>query len=172
MADVVIGAPGITIRDAAPASTFVVCGEAPALADACAALSAPQPQPCASSSGEEASVLWLGPDRLLVIGSVRIGDKLQGALAGHAHALVDVNASEVALELEGAAAERLLACGVMLDLDARVFPAGACVRTLFGKAPVLLWRRRADLFVMRAPRSYGAYLRGLLAEGARGLEPA
>ena len=172
MADALIEAPGIIVRDAAPASAFVICGAAAALARACAALGASLPQPCDSSPGEEADILWLGPDRLLMIGSVLTGDKLQGALAGDAHALADVSASEVALELEGAAAERLLACGIMIDLNARVFPAGACVRTLFGKAPVLLWRRRTDLFVLRAPRSYAPYVRGLLAEGARGLEPA
>jgi sarcosine oxidase subunit gamma len=108
----------------------------------------------------------------LALGSAQTGSRLQGALAGQAHALVETSASEVALELEGAAAERLLACGVMVDLDARAFAPGACVRTLFGKAPVLLWRLRTDLFVLRTPRSYASYVRRLLAEGARGLEPA
>lgn len=172
MADALIAAPDLAVRDVAAGRAFVVCGAASALAAACAALGASPPQACAAAVGDEASVLWLGPDRLLILGSAQTGVRLHGALAGYAHALVDASESEVALELEGAAAERLLACGVMLDLDARVFPPGACARTLFGKAPVLLWRRRADLFILRAPRSYAPYLRGVLAEGARGLAPA
>ena len=172
MADALINAPEIIVRDVAPTRAFVVCGAPSALAAACAALGASRPQPCDSASGDEASVLWLGPDRLLILGSAQAGPRLLSALAGHAHGFVDASESEVALELEGPAAERLLACGVMIDLDARVFPPGACARTLLGKAPVLLWRRRADLFILRAPRSYASYLRGFLAEGARGLEPA
>ncbi len=168
----ILTTPDAVLRVAAPSCAFVICGKAAALAAACAALGLSRPQPCASSQSGQTSVLWLGPDRLLALGSAQTGSRLQGALAGQAHALVETSASEVALELEGAAAERLLACGVMVDLDARAFAPGACVRTLFGKAPVLLWRLRTDLFVLRTPRSYASYVRGLLAEGARGLEPA
>ena len=74
-----------------------------------------------------------------------------------------------ALELEGPAAADLLSSAVMLDLDAGAFPAGSCARTLFGKAPALLWRPESARFVLRTPRSCARYALGLLKAGAAGL---
>ena len=42
-----------------------------------------------------------------------------------------------------------------------------CTRTLFAKADIVLWRTAADAFHVEMWRSFGDYVRALLAEVAR-----
>ena len=166
-----IEAPGVRVLALAPAPAFLLCGDAPTLALACAALGVDPPAPCASRAAGPLAVLWLAPDRLLLLGDAQAASRLRAPLGERPHALVDVSDGEAALELEGPAAARLLACAIMLDLDTGAFPPGACARTLLGKAPALLLRTGEARFVLRTPRSYATYACALLAEGARGLAP-
>ena len=112
--------------------------------------------------------LHLAPDEWLLIGPVAAGAALAGRIASSAsniaHSLVDVSDRQLALELSGASAPDALAAGCPLDLDAARFPTGACTRTLFGKAAILLWRTDdAPTFRVEFGRSYADYVGRLLA---------
>ena len=113
------------------------------------------------AAGQGVTALWLGPDETLLVGAAQ---DLPEALHGLAHALVDVSHRDVALDVEGPGAAQLLASAIMLDLAPGAFPEGACARTLFGKAPVLVWRRGVEAFQLQTPRSCGVYVRDLLRE--------
>jgi sarcosine oxidase subunit gamma len=128
---------------------------------------------CRAAAEGESAVLWLGPDEWLLISAEHRADEtaaaLAAALAGLAHALVDVSHRQVALEVSGADAPALLASGCPLDLETQAFPVGMCTRTLLAKAEIVLWRTRAEAFRLEVWRSFAPYVSAFLAEAARGL---
>ena len=112
----------------------------------------------------------MGPDEWLLIAedaAPGIGAKLEAALAGVPHSLVDVSHRQCAIEVSGAGAARLLNAGAPLDLDLAAFPVGMVARTLLLKAEIVLWRPRAGALPRRdrtlvrplcrgRPRRFGA----------------
>jgi sarcosine oxidase subunit gamma len=124
---------------------------------------------CRAETGNGRATLWMGPDEFLLIaadagsGEAVIG-KLEQALAGQPHALVDVSHRQFALEVRGPKAEVILSAGCPLDLGLAAFPVGMCTRTLFAKADVLLWRTGENTFHMEVWRSFQGYVSGLLGE--------
>ena len=85
----------------------------------------PPTRPLASAAEGPRAALWLGPDEWLLIAEDEPADlasRLEAALAGVFHALVDVSHRQVAIEVAGPGAARLLAAGVPLDLDLVGFP--------------------------------------------------
>ncbi|HEY8579278.1 MAG TPA: sarcosine oxidase subunit gamma family protein [Beijerinckiaceae bacterium] len=167
-----ISAAGVRIVAAPPSVRWLVQGRA-AQAVAARACGLPAPAPMRAQAAGDLAVLWLGPDETLIVAPPGndVGGRLAAALADAPHGLVDVSQRDAGLDVAGPAAADLLACAVLLDLDPRAFPPGACARTLAGKAPVLLWRRAAETFRLETPRSFAPYLRDLLREGLRGLGP-
>jgi sarcosine oxidase subunit gamma len=97
---------------------------------------------CRSETSGSRAALWLGPDEWLLIG----GEANAWRVEGVAVSLVDVSHRSIALELEGEGAEDVLTSACPLDLDSATFPAGTCVRTLFGKCEIVLWRTAIDAF--------------------------
>ncbi len=125
----------------------------------------------AGVSGERAA-LWLGPDEWLLLAPLAqsgLAQRIERALAGLPHSLVDVSHRQVALLLEGPAAATLLASGCALGLDAAAFPISMCTRTMLSKAEVLLWRTAADSFRLEVWRSFAPYVTQFLSEAARGI---
>jgi sarcosine oxidase subunit gamma len=118
-------------------------------------------------------VLSLGPDEYLFIvpedEAATFQAALRAALRDVPHSLVDVSHARVALDLRGPHAEWLLAAACPLPLDVETFPVGACTRTLFAKAAILLWRIAPDVFRIEVARSYCRYVVDLLVEVAREL---
>ena len=88
----------------------------------------------------------------------------QQALGGLPHALVDISHRQIALRLGGPHAADILSGACPLDLGIAQFPVGACTRTVFAKADVVLWRTAADTFQLEVARSFGAYVSDLLRE--------
>jgi sarcosine oxidase subunit gamma len=129
---------------------------------------------CRSAEGDARAALWLGPDEQLLL--VQQSDwesasqALRTRLAGLPHALVDISARQIALQVSGTQAADLLNCGCPLDLHPLVFPVGMCTRTLFGKAPIVLWRTAVDTFHIDVWRSFAPYVLQLLRESARDFE--
>ena len=78
------------------------------------------------------------------------------------HALVDVSHRDKAFLVRGPTAALTINAGCPLDLQLAAFPAGACTRTLLGKAEIVLWRPTAEEFQIRTPRSFAAYVRDFL----------
>ncbi|MDE2218997.1 MAG: sarcosine oxidase subunit gamma [Gammaproteobacteria bacterium] len=130
---------------------------------------------CRAATRGEWAALWLGPDEQLLVGMnsshAQFEPRLAGALAGIAHALVDVSHRQAAIEIAGPDATRLLALGCPLDLHLSQAPVGLCTRTVFAKAEVVLWRQEADRFQLQAWRSFLPYVTGLLALGSQELAP-
>jgi sarcosine oxidase subunit gamma len=128
---------------------------------------APPTKPMGSAAEGERAALWMGPDEWLLIGEdANLAARLEAALAGVFHTLVDVSHRQVALALEGRAT-RLLASGCPLDLDLKAFPVGMATRTLFVKAEIGLWRREEAAFRLEIGRSFAPYVAHMLVEAAR-----
>ncbi len=135
----------VELRDVGPVSRFILRGDGGAVGlpgDPCRAV------------GDWA--LWLGPDEWLLL------DPGERMAAADGCVLVDVSHRQVGLELRGADAAALLNGAVPLDLTEAAFPLGMCVRTVFEKAEIVLWRRGADAWRIEVTRSYAPYVRALL----------
>lgn len=164
----------VRVRLAAPCARFALHGDnsvATIIGEAFGA--APPRMPLRAETRGERAALWLGPDEWLLIApdmdAETLGRELRLALAGSAHALVDISDRDIGFDIEGAAAALLLNAGVPLDLDLTAFPVGMCARTVFIKTGVLLWRTAPDRFRLETPRSYAAYVHGFLAASLPGL---
>jgi sarcosine oxidase, subunit gamma len=121
---------------------------------------------CRAQRHGERAALWLGPDEWLLLAprqqALDIATGLSERLAGIAHALVNVSDRNLGLLIEGPGSEDVLSSGCPLDLDAAVFPAGACMRTLFAKAEVVLWRNQVQTFHVEVARSFLPYVLAVL----------
>ena len=156
----------------APAARFALQGDAAARAAAGLAFGIPPSETaCRAHAAGDRAALWLGPDEQLLIATIAdaesVAARIDTALAGIAHSLVDVSQRQLALQLSGPHAAAILNTGCPLDLDAGAFPVGACTRTLFGKADILLWRTGPDTFRVEVWRSFVPYVTELLQESAR-----
>jgi len=127
--------------------------------------------PCRARLQGEWSALWLGPDEQLLIGpelgANAFGAAVYKALSELPHSLVDVSHRQGTIELEGPEAVAMLNAGSPLDLRESAFPEGACTRTVFGKAEIVLWRKGRARFHVEVWRSFMPYVAGLLAEAER-----
>ena len=130
---------------------------------------APPTRPMASAASGERAALWQGPDEWLLLAEdgADLFGKLEAALSGVFHTLVDVSHRNVGLAVEGPGAARLLSAGCWLDLDLRGFPVGMATRTMLVKAEIGLWRVREDLFRVETLRSFAPYVARILDEAAR-----
>ncbi len=131
---------------------------------------APPTSPLSSAAEGPRAVLWQGPDEWLLIAEENAGDlaaKLEAALAGIFHSLVDVSHRQAAIEVLGPGAARLLNSGVPLDFDLSAFPVGMATRTLLMKAEIGLWRQEAQRFRLEVARSFCPYVAAVLEQSAR-----
>lgn len=126
------------------------------------------PLPTAANTTAEhgsRSLLWLGPDEWLVVGS----DGAQGdierelrealAQAGTWGSVVDVSGQRAGFELAGSSAGDVLASGCSLDLHPRSFGPARCAQTLLARASVILWRPAAPpVWRILVPSSFAPYL--------------
>jgi sarcosine oxidase, subunit gamma len=122
--------------------------------------------PKTSASAGQRMALWLGPDEWLVIDEGEGG--LMAALGGSGvlHSATGVSHRNTAVLVAGPGAAKTLNGGCPLDLSLKVFPVGACARTLFGKIEVVVLRTAEDAFRVEFWRSFSDYAFGLLAEAA------
>jgi sarcosine oxidase, subunit gamma len=90
-------------------------------------------------------VLWLGPDEWLLTrpadGEQDLMTRLEAALAGEHHSVVDVTAARTVFDLSGPGALELLSRGCGLDLHPRSWGMGDCAQTLLARMPVILQQR-------------------------------
>ncbi len=161
------------LRSLPSACRWVLRGAEPVRIAAAEALGVALPvAACRAGVSGERAALWLGPDEWLLLApqaQAGLAQRIERALAGLPHSLVDVSHRQVALLLEGPAAATLLASGCALDLDAAAFPVGMCTRTMLAKAEVLLWRTARDSFRLEVWRSFAPYVTQFLGEAARGI---
>jgi sarcosine oxidase, subunit gamma len=159
------------LRPLPPACRYVLRGGPQVLAAASTALGLTLSEaPCRASHSADRAALWLGPDERLLIGSAdesaAIAERLQHALAGSAHSLVEVSHAFAAFEVSGPHAEQALNAGCPLDLDPTSFPPDMCTRTVLAKAQIMLWRTGPETFRLETARSFAPYVTRLLALAA------
>ncbi|WP_320198164.1 sarcosine oxidase subunit gamma [Agrobacterium sp. rho-13.3] len=162
------GSATVSIKIAAPAFRISLRAKADAVEELSQALDIKLPQsPKSSATSGLRSALWLGPDEWLVIdqGESNLLDACASVSA--IHSATDVSHRNVAITVSGTGAEATINAGCPQDLSLAAFPVGACSRTIFGKAEVVLVRIAEDTFRVECWRSFADYVFGLLEEGAR-----
>ena len=165
----VVVTPGTSWRPGPPRTRFSLrVGLDVAAARATAAGLPISTVPCRAVSNGDWSALWLGPDEQLLIGPEGGGSSMKAlieqALGGLQYSLVDVSHRQGVIAINGTRAAAMISTGCPLDLDIRQFPVGACTRTVFAKAEIVLWRRAIESFHVEVWRSFAPYLAGLLAQ--------
>jgi len=129
------------------------------------------PNACRADQRGDWAALWLGPDEQLLLGPEReaaaLAARVHQALDPTPHALVDISHRQVGIALASRCAADLLSSGCPLDFDLAAFPVGACTRSVYAKAEVVLWRRAEQQFHLEAWRSFIPYVAGLLAQAER-----
>ncbi len=156
-----------------PASRLIFHGGDDARKAAAAVFKAPFPEEaCRASVSGARACLWLGPDEYLLLApaeesAAAIAASVDAALAAIPHSCVDVSHRQVGVEIFGPQAAPILNGACPLDLDEAQFPVGACTRTVFAKAEIVLWRTRPDAFRIEVWRSFSGYVTELLTEIAR-----
>jgi len=156
-------------------SRFIFHGNAEARAAASTAWGAAfAEEPCRARVLGERATLWLGPDEYLLwdgasgadpaTATAAIAAAIEQALGGLPHALVDISHRQIGLQVSGAHAADILCGGCALDLSIEQFAIGACTRTAFAKADIVLWRTATDTFRLEVWRSFTAYVESLLRE--------
>jgi sarcosine oxidase subunit gamma len=149
--------PGVAISERRPLAIVHVAGDAPAFVEAVKQVAGIEPPlaPNTAAQGADCAVLWLAPDRWLVVSAKRTPEELARALAaavGDTGAVTDVSSGSTVFRLAGARVRDALAKGCPLDLDASVFRPGCCAGTLIGPVNALLQavdEGRIDLYVAR-----------------------
>jgi sarcosine oxidase subunit gamma len=161
------GSASASVSPAAPASRLSLRAKPDAVASLSAALGVELPtRPKTSVSSGSRHALWLGPDEWLIIDETEADLPAAAASSGVLHSGTDVSHRNTALFIKGRGAEATLNSGCPQDLSLAVFPVGACSRTVFGKAEIVLMRTAEDAFRVECWRSFAPYVSGLLAEGA------
>lgn len=133
-------------------------------------------KPLACETAPKRAALWMGPDEWTLLAPEEqldtVFQAIESKLGDTPHALVDVSHRSLAVIVSGSKAEWLLNTGIFIDLTLDAFPVGTVTRTIFHKAPVLLWRTGPDTFMVEAWVSFMDYVSGLLVQSARELQAA
>ena len=120
-----------------------------------------------SAGAGPVTLLWLGPDEWLALGTERsVIGALQRALDDLHCAVTDLSDARAAFRIGGRHARDLLAKGVSLDLHPDAFAAGRCAQTLLAGVTVIV-HRHAGGFDLLVARSHSEYLWAWLADAAQ-----
>jgi sarcosine oxidase, subunit gamma len=125
----------------------------------------------------DTTVIWLGPDELLVTGTALAGSELEArlreAVAPHGGAAVDVSGQRTTLRLRGSASREVLGKGCALDLHPRAFGEGTAAQTMLGQAGVILLAVDAngDDYRILVRSSFARYLADWLLDAAEEYTP-
>ncbi len=168
LADRQAAGPGVQITPAGPASRLSLRGPEKSTAALSKALGINLPtKPKTSATKGPRMALWLGPDEWLIIDAGKTNPSDLLAKARIPHSSVDVSHRNTAIKISGANAVAVLAAGCPQDLRDSSFPVGACSRTVFGKAEVVLFRVAEHTYRLECWRSFSTYVFDFLEEAAR-----
>jgi heterotetrameric sarcosine oxidase gamma subunit len=149
------GCAAVQLAALPPQTRLIIRGDAETLA--AAGLTAPETCRCVRSGSH--ALLWLGPDEFLLL-------RADDAIPPIANT-VDVSHRDTALSVSGSRAAWAINAFCALDLDDAAFPVGMCVRTLLGKAPIMLWHTAEATFRIEVARSLAPYVWACLEEARR-----
>lgn len=121
-------------------------------------------------------ILWLGPDRSLI---VRPADRQQDLPSGLAARLatdiatvVDLSAGRCVFSLSGALSRDVLAKLLPLDLSESEFPVGCCAQSAMAHVGVLVHAEGRDAFEIFVHRGFARHLWDTLADAALEFVPS
>ncbi len=162
-----VSATGVSVAVLGPAERMSLRAPDASVAALSRALGMSLPRaPKAPTQKNGRTALWLGPDEWLIIdeaGGDPLGDCARVRVL---HSAVGVSHRNVAISVVGPAAEAAVNAGCPQDLSLAAFPVGACSRTVFGKAEIVLLRTAEDAFRVECWRSFSDYVFTLLAQAA------
>jgi sarcosine oxidase subunit gamma len=123
----------------------------------------------------ERTILWLGPDELLIVAPyaerLALIEALETGLDGVHAAVTDVTGNRVRWRLSGAGARDFLAGACSIDFHPRSFQTGQCVQTLFARSSATILQTAADpVFELHLRRSFNRHLQGWALQAAADLE--
>nr|WP_272210458.1 sarcosine oxidase subunit gamma family protein [Marinicella sp. W31]MDC2876339.1 sarcosine oxidase subunit gamma family protein [Marinicella sp. W31] len=123
--------------------------------------------PLSASVTDGGYAFWLGPDEWLVINEhgEEMIPRLQGIEAPFS--AVDVSHRNVAVTVVGPGAAAAINAACPQDLRPDRFPVGKVVRTVLGKAEIVLFRKEENTFRIECWRSFAPYVFGLLDQAAK-----
>ena len=116
-------------------------------------------EPNQTAQKDGVTILWIGPDRWLVVESERsgpgLGTRLAEVLASTPATLIDLSHGRTVLRVAGRSSGDLLAKGCGIDIHPRAFPVGRCAQSLLGQVGVLVHAvDEAPSFDLYVARSY------------------
>ena len=115
------------------------------------------PPPNRMSLGDELSLLFAGQNRWYALAERSDGPVLCKRLAdalGTKATLADQSHGQTVLELSGPDARAVLAKGVPIDLDPKVFAVGDVAATSMNHVHILLWRTGLDSYEIMVMRGF------------------
>lgn len=119
-------------------------------------------------------VLWTGPDDWLIVderpdASELLG-ALEGAVAGHHTAVVEVSGNRVRFRISGRDARALMNRACALDFDPPEFAAGHCAGTIVARAQAFVMQTSDDpTYELLVRRSFAAYVADWFVTARRAL---
>src|SRR5262245_36679145 len=139
-----IAADGMTVGECAVSAQIAVTGDMAAAAAALGAIVDQVPPAHPNQiAGKDPYLLWLAPDKRLVVsqtaGRSDLTHRLTAALAGKFAAVSDITDGLAVLDILGPRARDLIAMGCGLDLDPQTFTPQISARTLLANQPVLVY---------------------------------
>ncbi len=129
------------------------------------------PKTAEIAMGDGASVAWMSPDELLLLGEyAQVEDsvaKLQSALAKEHALVVNVSDARAVFSVSGSHARAVMAKLAPVDLAPDAFTPGMFRRTRLAQVPAAFWMTEDDSFQIICFRSVAQYVFDLLCVAAQ-----
>ena len=129
---------------------------------------------CSTSSNENITSLWLGPNEWLITNNQNLYKNLKNELGDIQASVTDVSENRTVIRISGDQIFKLLSKFLVLDLEKNLPDESSCAQTLFVKVPVLLVRNNnekqipeIDIFTNR---SHAKYIYNLIVDGSQYLD--
>jgi sarcosine oxidase subunit gamma len=130
----------------------------------------PPQQPNAVANRGQIKILWLGPDRWLIVRQAEsqqvLALELGARLSLDTASVVEVGAGRCVLALSGTHARDVLAKYLPLDLSEAKFPAGRCAQSAMAHIGVLVHSEGEGAFEIFVSRSFERSLWEMLTDAA------
>ena len=127
-------------------------------------------KPNTTTSNEEYTAFWLGPNEWLIHCKPDTQTDLVAALVqslkGQHVAVTDVSDYYLVIGITGSRAREVLSKGTPFDVHNSVFKPGACAQTCFGHASILLHCVDENSVDLQVRWSFAEYVWAYLVEGA------
>lgn len=123
--------------------------------------------PKTSTSKGSVHALWIGPDEWMIFDESDAEKSFVPKLPNPDFSAIDISHRNMAIAVSGPGAENAINSGCPQNLSLATFPIGACSRTVFGKAEVVLYRTGEKEFRVECWRSFSPYVWGYLCDAAK-----